>query len=592
MVSDGTITTVAGNPSGTPTVEGELAINVRLEGPTGVTIDRSGTMYFVEAGIGSGTGLARGDYKVWKVSAAGVLTTLAGNGTPSYSGDRGPATAAQFNGPAGVAASASGAIYIADTQNQRVRALAPGGTIDTVAGTGVAGFNGEIASPRTAQLDLPQGVAADGQGNWYVADTANNRVRKVQPGGNLFTLAGNGNASYFGDGGPATKASVNQPEGVAVDAAGNVYIADTLDNAVRKVTADGTISTLAGTGTPGYSGDGGPAKQARLKLPRAVAVDASGNVYVADTGNNQIRRIDAQGTITTVDTGGALNDPRGVAVDRAGNLYIADTGNRRVRRVSPGTAMTTIAGNGSCCYSGDGGLALDAQLNQPWGVAADANGNIYVADAGSNAVRVLSPVSSGISVNAVTNAASNLAGAVAPGEVITMYGSGLAGAQSALFNGVAAPLLYVTPGQAGAVLPALLSGSSVQVVVQGLGAASSPVTVPVTSSTPGVFAADGSGRGQAAALNQDGTRNAANAPAAGGSLLTLFATGEGSAAPSSFHVTIGGVNAEMRSAGPAPGQPGVVQVTVVTPSGLTGAAPVVLFTGGVPSQDGVTVAVR
>jgi uncharacterized protein (TIGR03437 family) len=227
-------------------------------------------------------------------------------------------------------------------------------------------------------------------------------------------------------------------------------------------------------------------------------------------------------------------------------------------------------------------------LNQPWGLAADASGNIYVADAGSNAVRILSPVSAGFSVSAVTNAASNLAGAVAPGEVITMYGSGLAGAQTALFNGVPAPLLYVTPGQAGAVLPASLSGSS----VQGVGAASSPVTVPVTSSTPGVFAADGSGRGQAAALNQDGTRNGPSAPAAGGSLLTLFATGEGLAAPSSFHVTIGGVNAEMRAASPAPGQAGVLQVTVVVPSGLTGAASVVLFTGGVPSQDGVTVAVR
>ena len=592
QVSDGAITTVVGNPGGTPTVEGELAINVRLEGPTGVAIDRNGVMYFVEAGIGSGTGLARGDYKVWKVSAAGVLTTLAGNGTPSYSGDRGPAVAAQFNGPAGIAVAASGVIYIADTQNQRVRAIAPGGTVDTVAGTGIAGFNGEIVSPRTAQLNLPQGVAADGQGNWYVADTANNRVRKVQPGGNLFTIAGNGNASYFGDGGPATKASVNQPEGLAVDAAGNIYIADTLDNAVRKVTPDGVINTLAGTGTAGYSGDGGPAAQARLKLPRAVAVDAAGNVYVADTGNNQIRRIDPQGTITTVDTGGALNDPRGVAVDRAGNLYIADTGNRRLRRVSPGTAMTTIAGNGSCCYSGDGGLALDAQLNQPWGLAVDASGNVYLADAASNAVRVLSPVSAALSVNAVTNAASNLAGAVAPGEVITIYGSGLAGAQTALFNGVPAPLLYVTAGQVGAVVPALLSGASVQVVVQGLGAASSPVTVPVTSTTPGIFAADGSGRGQAAALNADGTRNGPGAPAAGGSLLTLFATGEGLAAPSSFHVTIGGVNAEMRAANPAPGQTGVLQVTVVVPTGLTGATPVVLFTGGVPSQDGVTVTAR
>jgi uncharacterized protein (TIGR03437 family) len=161
-----------------------------------------------------------------------------------------------------------------------------------------------------------------------------------------------------------------------------------------------------------------------------------------------------------------------------------------------------------------------------------------------------------------------------------------------LFDGVAGQLLYVTPGQAGAVAPAFLPGSSMQVVVQGPGAASLPVTVTVTSSTPGVFAADGSGRGQAAALNQDGTRNAPGAPAAGGSLLTLFATGEGLSAPSSFRVTIGGVNAEVRETNPAPGQAGVLQVTVVVPSGLAGTAPVVLFTGGVPSQSGVTVAVR
>jgi uncharacterized protein (TIGR03437 family) len=592
LVSNGEITTVVGSSSGAPMTDGELAINVRLDGPTGVGIDRAGAIYFVQAGIGSGSGLAKGDYKVWKVSADGVLTTLAGNGVPSYSGDGGAATAAQLNGPAGVAVASSGVVYIADTQNQRVRAVAANGTISTAAGTGTAGFNGEIGLPRTAQLNLPQGVAVDGQGNWYVADTANNRIRKVQPGGNLLTIAGNGNASYFGDGGPATKASVNQPEGVAVDAAGNVYIADTLDNAVRKVTPDGTISTLAGTGTPGYSGDGGPAKQARMKLPRAVTVDAGGNVYVADTGNNQIRRIDAQGTITTVDTEGALNDPRGVAVDRAGNLYVADTGNRRVRRVSAGVPLTTVAGNGSCCYSGDGGLAVDAQLNQPWGVAVDASGNIFVADAGNSAVRMLSPVSATITVSAITNAASNLAGPVAPGEVITMYGSGLAGAQTALLNGVTTPLLYATPGQAGAVVPALLSGSSVQVAIQGLAGASSPVTVPVVATTPGIFAADGSGRGQAAALNQDGTRNAPGAPAAAGSLLTLFATGEGLSGPSSFHVTIGGLNAEMRAAQPAPGQPGVLQVTVVVPNGLSGAAPVVLFTGGVASQSGVTVTVR
>ena len=349
----------------------------------------------------------------------------------------------------------------------------------------MAGFNGEIVLPRTAQLNRPLGVAADALGNWYVADTANNRVRKVQPGGNLFTIAGNGNASYFGDGGPATKGSVNQPEGVAVDAAGNVYIADTLDHAVRKVTPDGVITTLAGTGNPGYSGDGGPANRARLNQPRGVAVDAAGNVYVADTGNNQVRRIDALGTITTVDTGGALSDPRGVAVDRAGNVYIADTGNHRVRRVSPGAPVTTIAGNGTCCYSGDGGLALDAQLNQPWGMAVDANGNVYVADPGNNAVRMLAPVSAGITVSAVTNAASNLAGAIAPGELVVLYGSGLGGAQTVLFNGVAGPLLYATPGQVGAVAPYAVGGGTVQVVVQSAGAASAPVAVAAAATAPG-----------------------------------------------------------------------------------------------------------
>jgi len=610
VVANGVIDTVAGRTNGVPPIEGEAAVNARLEGPTGVAVDRNGTIYFVEAGIGSGTGLALGDFKVWKVSTAGVLTTLAGNGIPNFSNDGTPATATQLNGPTGVAVSGLGVIYISDTQNQRVRAMpAGGGTLITLAGNGVAGFNGEILLPRNAQLNRPVGVAADDAGNWYVADSANSRVRKAQPGGNLFTIAGNGNASYFGDGGQATKGSVNHPEGVAVDAAGNVYIADTVDHSVRKVTPDGVINTLAGTGNPGYSGDGGPAISARLSEPRSVAVDAAGNVYVADSGNNAVRRIDPLGTITTVDTGNALSDPRGIAVDRAGNLYIADTGNHRVRRVPPGGLATTIAGNGTCCYSGDGGLGLDAQLNQPWGVAVDDNGNVYVADPGNNAVRMLAPVSAAIAVSAVTNAASNLAGGVAPGEMVVLYGSGLGGVQTILFNGAVGPLLYATPGQAGAVAPYAVGGGSVQVVAQSAGTASAPVVVAAAATAPGVFTADGSGRGLAAALNQDGTRNGAAAPAAAGSVLSLYATGEGQTSPAGVDgklaaaplpqpvakvtVTIGGVAAEVQYAGGAPGQiAGVMQVNVVVPGGLSGAVPVVLTVGGVSSQGGVTVAVR
>ncbi len=609
MVANGIISTVAGRADGAPQIDGEAAVNARLEGPTGVTADRGGTVYFVEAGIGSGTGLARGDYKVWKVSTAGVLTTLAGTGTPSDSGDGASPTAAQLNGPAGVAVAATGAVYISDTENHRVRAFAPGGTLSTLAGNGAAGFNGEIVTPGTAQLNRPVGVAADMAGNWYVADSANSRARKVQPGGNLFTIAGDGNASYYGDGGPATKGSVNQPEGVAVDPAGNLYIADTLDHAVRKVTPDGMIATLAGTGSPGYSGDGGPANQARLNLPRGIAVDAGGNVYVADTGNNQVRRIDALGTITTVDTGGTLIDPRGVAVDRAGNLYIADTGNHRVRRASPGAPLATIAGNGRCCYSGDGALATDASLNQPWGLAVDANGNVYVADPGNNSVRMLAPVSAGIAIGSVANAASSVAGAVAPGEMVVLYGSGLGGVQTVLFNGVAGPLLYAAPGQVSAVAPYAVGGASVQVVVQSAGGASAPVPVAAAATAPGVFTADGSGRGQAAAVNQDGTRNGTAAPAAAGTVLSLYATGEGQTSPAGVDgeaaapplpqplapvtATIGGLPAEVRYAGGSPGQiSGVMQVNVVAPGGFTGAKSVVLTVGGLASQGGVTVVVR
>jgi uncharacterized protein (TIGR03437 family) len=298
-----------------------------------------------------------------------------------------------------------------------------------------------------------------------------------------------------------------------------------------------------------------------------------------------------------------------VAVDRTGNLYIADTGNHRVRRVSPGAPLTTIAGNGTCCYSGDGGLAPDAQLNQPWGLAVDANGNVYVADPGNNAVRVLAPVSAGITVSAVTNAASNLAGAIAPGELVVLYGSGLGGAQTVLFNGVAGPLLYVTPGQVSAVAPYALGGGAVQVVVQSANAASAPVSVAGVSMAPGVFTSDGSGRGQAAAVNQDGTRNGTAAPAAAGSLLSLLATGEGQTLPAgvdgkvaaapapqpvaTLTATIGGVAAEVRSAGGVAGQiAGVMQVNVVVPGGLSGVVPVVITVGGVASQSGVTVVVR
>ncbi len=622
IVSNGVIATVAGRNNGAPIVEGEEAVNARLNGPTGVGVDRSGNFYFVEAGIGSGTGLARGDFKVWKVSSTGLMTTLAGNGLPNFGGDGASATTAQLDTPTGVAVDASGNVLIADSQNQRVRKVSRG-TITTIAGTGAAGFNGDVVLPANAQLNTPRGVATDRSGNYFLADTGNRRVREGQPGGNLFTKAGNGNASYFGDGMQATLASVNQPEGVAADAAGNVYIADTFDNVVRKVSANGVISTIAGFGTPGFGGDGGPATSAKLNHPRGVAVDALGNVYVADTANNRVRKIDPVGTISTVAGNGTvdfvvpdgvatqqgLSDPRGVAVDQAGNVYVAETGRNRVRKISPTGAITTIAGNGTCCYTGDGGLGTAAQLNQPWGLAVDAEGNVYVADSGNNAIRVLTPASANIQVGAVVNAASNLPGPVAPGELVVLYGTGLAGVQTVLFNGIAGPLLYTTSGQAGATVPYAVSGGTVQVVAQSAGTSSAPVAVSVAPTAPGVFTADGSGRGQAAAVNQGGTPNGTAAPASAGSVISLFVTGEGQTSPAGIDgktagsvlpapvapvsVTIGGTPATVQYAGAAPGAiAGVMQVNAVVPGGITGTSPVVVTVGGVASQPGVTIVLK
>jgi len=601
-VVGGIMRTVIGSNSGAPYASGQEAINSRLNGPTGVAVDRAGNVYLVESGIGSGTGLARGDFLVYKVNTQGIITTLAGNGQPSYSGDGASALRAQLNGATSVSVDGSGNLYIADAGNNRLRVIAPNGIISTVAGNGAPGFAGENVSPAGSQLKAAAGVATDALGRIYIADTGNSRVRRIDPGGNIVTMAGNGNAAYFGDGLAARAASVNQPEGVAVDTAGNVYIADTLDNAVRKVSTDGTITTIAGFGTPAFSGDGGPATKAALNHPYAVAVDTNGNVYIADTGNDRVRKVDFLGTITTV--ADSLSGPRGVAVDRAGVLYISDTGHNQVLR-----GKTVIAGSGVCCDAGDGGFATAARLNAPAGIAVDAAGNVYFADSGNSAVRVLRPVSTSISLSTVVNAASNRAGPLSPGEVVTLYGTGLAGSQSVLFNGVTAPLLYSTDAQVGAVVPYAFTASNFQIVAQNAVGTSAPLPSTLAATAPGIFTADSSGSGQAVALNQDGSPNTPSAPAAAGSVITIYATGEGQTTPAGVDgklggtplpqplqqvtVTIGGFPADVKYAGGAQGViAGVMQVNAVIPSGVTGAAPVSISVGGATSQPGVTISVK
>lgn len=278
-------------------------------------------------------------------------------------------------------------------------------TISTVVGIATPGFSGDSAAADAAQLNTPIAVALDSSHNLYIADSANNRVRKVtKSNGNISTIAGNGIAQFTGDGGSATSASLNAPYGIAVDSSGNVFISDFLNQVVRKVTTSGTISTVAGTNQYGFMGDGGPGTSAQLNRPFGLAIDSANNLYIADSNNYCIRKLDTNGNISTVagsatnvgftgDGGPAtqakMSSPYGVAVDGAGSIYIADSGNNRIRKVSNGI-ITTIAGTGTAGFSGDGGPATKAQLKNPYGVSVDANGNIFVSDYGNYRIRMIS----------------------------------------------------------------------------------------------------------------------------------------------------------------------------------------------------------
>lgn len=264
-------------------------------------------------------------------------------------------------------------------------------TINTFAGNGSAGYSGDGGSATSAQFDLPLGLAFDSSGNMYIADSVNNCVRKIS-GGTISTVAGNGTGGYSGDGAAATKAELLTPSGVAVDSSGNLYIADTANHVIREVSTSGTITTIAGDNTGGYAGDGGPAISAELDLPTSVAVDSSGNIYIADSGNNVIREVTG-GNITTIVGGNQiteLNDPETVVVDAYGNLYISEQNGARIAKFSNGT-LATIVGNGEIGYSGDNGPGTSASLDAPTGLALDSNGSLYICDTVNGVIRKLSP---------------------------------------------------------------------------------------------------------------------------------------------------------------------------------------------------------
>jgi trimeric autotransporter adhesin len=384
-VAAGLLSTVAGNGIAGYSGDGALAVAAQINLPQGMAFDPAGNLFIADTG----------NFSVRKVAAAGgIISTVAGTGSDEFSGDNGPATSAELNDPIAVALDSAGNLYIAETL--RVRKVT-NGVVTTIAGGGNALAGTADNGPATNASIRPAGIAVDAAGAVYISDTLSNSIRKIF-GGVITTFAGTGIAGSVGDNGSATLAQLNQPRGLAIDAAGALYIADGANNRVRKVSA-GIITTIAGTGAAGYNGDGGAATSALLNGPFSVAVDSSGAVYVMEYSGQRVRKI-AAGVISTIAgtgvagfsgdgllaTGAQIASGQGVGVDAAGNVYITDSGNFRVRKIASGT-ITTIAGTGTPGFSGDGGAATSAQLG-PQGIAVTSTGNVYVADT-SNRIRYL-----------------------------------------------------------------------------------------------------------------------------------------------------------------------------------------------------------
>jgi sugar lactone lactonase YvrE len=338
----------------------------------------------------------------------GVITTVAGTGEKGAIKNGAPATGSPLPSPYALAVDAKGGLF-GISQSQVVEVL-PNGSLKVVAGNGNPGFSGDGGPATKAELKFPSGLAFDRDGNLFIADTINHRVRKVAPDGTISTVAGNGKRGFSGDGGPATKASLNLPFSVALDKNDNLYISDEGNHRVRVMSSAGILYTYAGTGKPGFSGDGGLAKTAQLNQPQGIAAGSDGSLYIADRKNQRIRKISANGIISTVAgtngfayagdggpaTKASLFEPIGLTLDAQGNLFIADTFNQCIRKVDQSGTISTVIGKGSansmkCCRDvpdiKDNGPATDAELDFPFAVAVDAQGNVYVADNKNDRIR-------------------------------------------------------------------------------------------------------------------------------------------------------------------------------------------------------------
>jgi uncharacterized protein (TIGR03437 family) len=598
--------------------------------------------------------LAMGSAQV-AISQTYTITTAAGNGTIGNTGDGGPGPGAALSAPTGVTVDGAGNLYIADTGNYRVRKVSTNGTISNFAGTGAPGFSGDGGPATAAKLGLLFSVAVDNAGNVYIAGQ-DSLIRKVSAAGVISTVAGSSGAS-LGDGGPATQAELNQPRGITVDAAGNLYIADTGFNRIRKVTASGIITTVAGNGRSDYSGDGGPATSAALNTPSGVAVDAAGNIYIADTSNARIRKVTPAGIITTVVGTGAfgysgdgspavnatIRTPMGVAIDASGSLYISDWGSGAIRKVTGGI-ISTIAGGGKS-YPGDYGPAINASISQPAGIAVDGGGNVYFAEEAADRIRALKPVAGpGGALPSIKSggviSASAFGGfpAITPSGWSEIYGSNLATGMRSWaatdFHGLTAPnvldgtsvsigghaayLSYISPTQINAQVPSNIGTGTQPIVVTSPAGNSAVYMVAVNAVEPGLLAPSAfnvGGKQYVGAISSDGKAfilpdgavpGVPARMAKPGDTIILFGVGFGPVTPgidageivvtqnslaSNFEVLIGGAVANLTYYGLAPNQVGLYQFNVTIPNIPGGAAvPITFLVNGAQSQQTLWIA--
>jgi len=758
----GIITTYAGISVASYTGDGGPATQASLRSPYGIRMDNSGNLFIADLGnnvirrvaadgtistVAASLVAPRnldfgpdgalyvsefGAHRISRINADGTTTVIAGNGTPGFSGDGGPANAAQLNSPAGIVFDSSGALYIADSGNARIRRVATDGSISTVAGEGATGEAGTLA------LSEPTGVAADPAGSVYVVNSAYPVVFRMDTDGTLRQLPGTGKdlfysaasdllivgnqhletlppngaltsvldqSSYtFGDGGPADQARFESVASIAIDELGHVTIADAAFRRIRQVAVGGTIASLPvsdyvtdpqsiafnpsgqlfiadagsilsanGAAEPtivasgllapealafnsagvlyfssnnsifSANGQSSPSALAGpFAVPAALTTDSAGNIYFANSGGNQVLELSQGGIVSTIAgtgvsgysgdlgyaTAAQLAAPAGVFMDSTGVLWISDTGNNAVRAVDATGVIRTVAGTGSAGLAGDGGPSGSALLNSPTSLTGDAAGNVYIADAGNRRVRQLSVGGSGGQnvggVVTVTHSATFKTGPVAGGEIVALFGLAIGpatplttqldasgniatvlGPTSVLFNGVAAPLYYVGANQINAEVPVEVAGNvSALVQVQNGSKTIASTIVDIAQYVPGLFAVGAF----AAALNQNLSINGTSNPSPTGSVIVLYGTGFGSTQPLDrtgvpaepplgipigyVSVSINGESAPVLFVGDAPGYSGLTQINALLPGDVTGQAQVVVNEGATSSPAGIFVWVQ